>query len=308
MRIEEKLLKQIKQVRFDYILIWGHGLRLQHEIIAEIRNADQLEIVDILKHKPTSIEDLVNEVYSHDYAPIEHLKGKLEYLLKGNIPPEVIFVFIKNSDAQEAYLGEDKFRHVESLRIKVLKEKIRDKFNPRQNGKRSEHHVIHASDNQIQTDYILKYLGYAKGIEQFQHRSNLILNSPYHLSSIKEFTIKRVSIADLRCKIVKSESPLRFKILPIEKTPHYKNLTGEAAFYKWYIYKFFGRLLRDNHYVEKFDNLNSSMKYLDKAHPRSYIICKFETEDEKYYILDGVHRAAILKFKGEESAVVAVVK
>ena len=149
--------------RYDYFLIWGNGLKYRDQIINEIRKDSNFQIIKILHHKPKNIKELVQAIYSYDYAPFCHLKSKTEYLLK--TAPEVDFIFVKNIDPREDYVGEGEFRHIESQNVKLLKERIRDNYNKRKDDRRTEEHVIHASDNQDQTDYILRYLGFNDGLK-----------------------------------------------------------------------------------------------------------------------------------------------
>ena len=75
----EKIKKYI-HFRYDYLLIWGHGLQYKNEIVNEIESNPNFKIEYFIYHEPKSIKKLVNEIYSYDYAPVFHLKGKTKYL------------------------------------------------------------------------------------------------------------------------------------------------------------------------------------------------------------------------------------
>ena len=57
-------------------------------------------------------------VYSYDYAPYWHLKGKTEYLLKTK--PEALFIFLLNKNPAEVLRGEGLFQHIECDVIKSI--------------------------------------------------------------------------------------------------------------------------------------------------------------------------------------------
>ena len=153
-----------KKQRYDYFLIWGHGLPHQEQILEMIQADPALKIIDIRPFRPRDLPRFVNEIYSCDYAPREHLKAKTEYLLTLPIN-DVVVIFVLNTDVQEVMRGEGAFRHPECDRIKRIKDAIRNRFNPRVDGKRSEWHVVHASDSEAQTSRLFRYLQFVGGRE-----------------------------------------------------------------------------------------------------------------------------------------------
>ena len=185
----------LKKTRYDYFLIWGNGIQYKHAILDIIRRQPSIHIVKIQNHIPNSIPKFVKTIYSYDYAPLQHLKAKTNYLLKTD--PDVMFIFVHNQDVQEVYRGKGAFRHIECEQITIIKKEIRDKFNPRQNGKRTEEHVIHASDNESQVDHILRYLGYKTGLNLFKHVPNPLLTLPYYLGKFDKFSIQRINASQL---------------------------------------------------------------------------------------------------------------
>lgn len=289
--------------RYDYFLIWGHGVKFRDEILELIRSNRALKIIKILYHAPDTVEQLVQTVYSYDYAPLEHLRGKTAYLQK--TPKEAYFIFVENHFPDEDYLGEGSYRHVESRTIKSMKEHIRDCFNERINGKRSEDHVIHASDNQMQTDYILRYLGY-EGISLFKS-TFLALKAPYHLRGAKAFCLRKIPLTSLLCRIMVGNREVHVpKLAAIEETPHYRALSGQHDIYEEYISMFIGLALTDDHPLHDFLRLNKSFRYLAPPNQFSYIMVK-EAAHGRFIIIDGVHRASILKYHGAQDIHVAVI-
>lgn len=294
----------MRRARYDYVLVWGHGIRYIDEILAAIRWHSALKIVKIVNHVPHSVEDLVEVIYSYDYAPIEHLRGKTEYL-KGT-PNEVYFIFVENREPGEDFFGEGPYRHIESRTLKQLKERIRDRFNPRVDGGRSEDHVVHASDNMLQTEYILRHLGLG-GVGLFARR-HLALDAPYHLREISDFTIRAIPLDSLQCRIVAGgrEVYVPRRVSGIEATPHYRALVGDLQAYRDYVATFRGQALTDDHCLESFLRLKDSLRYLAPPFESAYLVVE-ETSTGELVLLDGVHRAAILKYQGVIDLHVAVV-
>lgn len=291
-------------IRHDYLLVWGHGIGYVEPIIEMVRANPALKIVKILNHVAGDIEELVHAVYSFDYAPLQHLKGKTRYLKQ--TPREVYFIFVENSSPDEDYFGEDAYRHIESLTVKLLKEEIRNRFNPRrEDGTRSEDHVIHASDNQLQTDHILRYLG-LPGLELFENR-HFVLRAPYHLQGITEFSVMHLPLAELACSIVTGERRnFGMRLVGIRETPHYRALCGDCDPYRRYLATYLGTALTDDHSVDKLLVLRESFCYLSSPHQCDYILVK-KREEGGFQVLDGVHRAAILAHQGVDAAHFAVV-
>lgn len=146
-----------KKQRYDYFLIWGHGLPYQDQILQVIESDLALKIIHIQRFRPRDLPRFVNEIYSCDYAPREHLKSKTDYLMTLPIN-EVMIIYVLNTDVQEVMRGEGAYRHVECDRIKRIKDMIRRRFNPRVDGRQTEWHVVHASDNETHTSRLFLYV------------------------------------------------------------------------------------------------------------------------------------------------------
>lgn len=297
----------LRKERYDYFLIWGNGMPYKEEILDIIRSKGFLKILRIMNHRPKSIAKLVRTIYSYDYAPLQHLKSKTRYLLKTD--PDVVFIFAHNQDAKEIHRGRGAFRHIECERIKSVKEEIRNKFNPRKEGKRTEEHVIHASDNESQVHHVLKYLGVKEGIHFLRNVPNPFLSLPYYLPKFDSFTIRQVGSTQLYCNILEKTANLfRKKVTPIEQTPHFRCLTGNVAAYKAYLAecRLDGRLKSD-YSASRFFKLAQNLTYLQEPYTTSYILVR-EFQPDRYLILDGIHRASILKLRSIDSITVAVIR
>jgi len=299
-------MNHLRKERYDYFLIWGNGMPYKEEILSIIRSKDFLKILRIMDYRPKRIARFVRKVYSYDYAPFQHLKAKTRYLL--NTEPIVTLILVRNESPREVYRGQGAFRHIECERIREIKEEIRNKFNPRKNGKRTEEHVIHASDNEAQVANILRIFGFKDGIELLKNVPNPILYFPYYLPKFNEFTIRRVNSAQVYCNILKGNKELFWKeTVPIEETPHFAFLKGDTRSYGEYLSKFLGGPLTCDYSAEKFKALSKNFAYLEPPYATSYILVK-EFRPNQYLILDGVHRAAILKLRGMDNFAVAVIE
>lgn len=291
----------IKKYRYDYILIWGNGLQYEDEIIQRIRFHPDFDVIHILSHKPKSISTFVKVVYSFDYAPFWHLEGKTQYLL--STAAEVKIIVFRNNNPDEEYLGEGDFRHLESMTVKRFKEQLRDLYNERKNDRRSENHVIHATDNQEQADYLLRYLGYKDGLKTIVKHSNKFLKSPWHLGNVTQFTVEQVAVDEVKCRII---SGRKHKLCGIEESPHYQTLAGENDCYEDYVKRYQGVFLKDDHSLKNFTKLANNFEYLSSGHENDYILVK--KDDNKYIVCDGLHRLAILKSQNVEKLLVALLK
>ena len=288
-----------KAHRMDYFLIWGNGIHHTAEILTMIRENPHFEIITIVKKNVGDIVQFVNDVYSCDSVPLEHLVEKNRYLIKTS--PEIIFILTRNNNPQEKYFGDGPFRHIQCQTVKDLKEEIRNRFNPRLDSKRSEEHVIHASDYESQVEHVLQVLG-LPSLEYYKRVPHPDIDAPYHLGKIDQYEIIDVSTECLYANI------LGRGILRIQDTPHYRYVSGKRADYLQYHQKHCGIALTDDHYPEAFDRMINNFSYNSRtASGKQNLIVAKKLWDGKYQILDGVHRASILAYRGIKRVKISVV-
>lgn len=289
-------------MRYDFILVWGHGLEYTDIILDMLNQNPTFEVVKVLARKIDDINVFVRNVYSCDYAPFEHLENKTRYLLR--TIPEVRIIFLKNLDPQEDYRGEGDFRHIESKTLRDFKESVRKQFNPRLQEVITEDHVIHASDSEHQVDFMLHFLGYPDGVNYLKHIPNRFLSAPYHLPTFNKFKVKYVSFTKLFCNVIFYEqNKLGKKHVPISDSPQYQFLAGAENVYEEYLHSFVGLELTDYYSLKKFKELSINFEYLKAPHQVDYIIVHQEVDGE-YTIVDGLHRAAILLHQGYQEVIV----
>jgi hypothetical protein len=303
--------------RFDFFIIFDYGLPNFKKIINIIRNDENFDIIlikkfnsinlilnkynhtnllgqiineqtDINKTKAKLLEKFIYDLYSCDTVPLEHLKGKIQYLLKQS--GDFIFVLVNNKIPDEKMYGDGEFKHIQCSKIKEIKEIIRNKFNPRKEdlSGRNEEHVIHGSDYESQTEFILKYLN-LPNIEYFKRVPNPEFNLRYHVKPFGKYEIIDTSFDKILCKNSNNE------FTHISESLYYKYLIGDKEPYINYINKKLGISDFDDHFDENFDKLLNNFNY----EKENYIIT--EKNGEYYNISDGNHRAAILYFKGLSS-------
>jgi hypothetical protein len=291
------LYLNLTQSRYDFLLIWGHGLQYKKEIIELIAKENNFDIKMILIHKIRNIKKFVKEVYRYDYVPYFHLRGKTKYLM--TTPKEVMFIFVKNKNPREIWKLGHGTGHIESKIIVEYKNIIRDKFNERKDDRRTENHVIHASDNEMQVYKILQYLGYKDGIRLFEKHQNLHVNIPHFIVNFKEYKIKKIYIESIRCNTIDNYKIKRINII---ESPQYKFLLGYEKEYESYIDKYQGTLLRAYYNLEKYKQIFQNFDYLSKGYETEYIVVK--KVDDIYLIVDGLHRVSILKYQKKKEIIV----
>lgn len=289
-------------------LLWSNGFKHAPEIIDIIRNYPEIEVMKVFLYETDNIKNFVGLVYSKDDIPKVHIKNKTKYIKKSN-NPNVVVILAKNHKPDEILRGKGEFRHIECQRIRDLKEEIRNKFNPKKpNGEKTEEHVIHGTDSEHHLDHLLKTLGYKEGVNHFDKKPNNILDVPYHIKSFDHFTIKKVSIDSIYCRMITgTRDSFSTEIMPQEKSPQYQFVSGNKEVYEKYLKEFAGILITDDYSQDKFEKLMEKFSYLEEPNQLNYILVE-EFQLGKYVIRNGLHRTAILKNQGEKEIIVLVIQ
>lgn len=280
-----------RQARMDCFLIWGHGLPHWEDIVGRIRARSALEIIAIHRRPTGDMTKFVQDLYACDTVPFEHLRTKTRYLL--TTPAEVMFILVRNHRPQEQIYGEGAFRHIQCALIKDLKEEVRNAWNPRANGKRSEDHVIHATDYDSQVVHTMKVLG-LPALATYLRQPNPNYDMPYHLGAAKYREVE-IPLAQLRARI------LGLGVVPIEQTPHHRFVAGERASYAEYYARHAGKEFNDDHTAGAFDRLIQDFDYGRPGRNGKPGLLTVSKQGDFYLLLDGVHRAAILQHQGRAS-------
>jgi hypothetical protein len=290
-------------MRHDVLIIWGHGLPDLDGVLDLVRATPGFAIRRVITRDIDDMPRFVRSVYNFDYAPYRHLIDKTKYLL--DVTPRAAFIVLENEQPEEHTVGTGRFAHTECQRMTALKRAIRERFNPTVDGKPSEHHVVHGTDHAGQTLATLNLLGYRK-VEDLICNTPAILDTPDHLPPKKHWTLQRVELSKVYARIANApgdSSP--HHIAPIAQTPHAMHVAGDREPYEQYWQWHGGDRFHEDHAPKAFDRLNEQFDYLGEGYPDSYLLLE-PMDDERYILLDGVHRAAILLSQGNTHIVAAV--
>ena len=288
----------MKKIRMDYVLVWSHGIQHMQGIVDIIRSYEDIDIITIIRRSVADIGKFVFNVYSTDTYPVQHLIDKTAYLM--HTEPRILFILLRNRNAQEKESGSGEFRGVQCQLIEKLKWEIRDKYNPRdKDGKDIHNHVIHVSDFESQVVHMLELIG-LPNIEYYNRIPNKDLDLPHHIPPFDSYSIEEIDINNIYADI------LDIGKCKIEDTPHFKYLNGNKQIYCDYYSKYLGLYLKDDHMPEAYDIMIEDFKYDYIASNGRRSIALVAKSVGCYAIIDGVHRLAILKHRGVESVKVAV--
>ena len=276
-------MRSLLDRRLDYFILWKNGHDYLLDILDLIDN-DKFEIFNIKKIKTKNISKFIRLIYSHDYAPLFHLKGKLNYLKKIN-NDFIYLICVINYNSQEFLSENNGYKHIESLSMNRIKKIIRNKFNSRDDkGKISDNHVIHGTDNSNQAIYIFNYFN----ISIPNYYTNNIW--PIHLNQYSSFHVKQVDIKLLKARISLIN---KTRIVELENTPHFNFLLNNSNEYLEYLKNNIGIEIHRYHSIKKFQKIKHIIADQKSIDP---III-----DNENIILDGLHRAAILKNLGKRT-------
>lgn len=291
-----------KDSRFDSIIVWGHGVQYIEEILKMVRDTDEFIIVRVIKFRPSSMKRFVKKVYAYDYAPLGHLKDKIKYLR--SIDSTTICIVINNTAPNIDIFGVGSFRHKECLKLKRLKTKIREKFNPYRHGEMTHDHVVHATDNEEQTYHILNAIG---DISLHELHQRNFFDIPFFLGEQRTYEIIDVRMSDLLCGQATGGSD-KFKVVikPIFDSVQFLALVKDGKDYRGYINKYLGTALKSDYHVDGFLALAENFEYLAKGYEKYYVVVKRYLSD-KYLVVDGLHRASLHLFQGNEKIKVCLI-
>lgn len=278
-------------MRYDIFIVWGNGLNVISDIVHIINRDLNFNIIRLKYYSYVDALSFVKDIYKCDTVPWEHLVSKSRYLL--NTQNKCMVILVKNLKPREQLVGTGQFKHIQCQTITNLKNKIRSKFNPKFQDLTkhilplpvgvSHEHVIHATDYESQTEYLMNYFN-LKTIDYYNRYDKAKYFIPWHLDAPSHVVEKTVNLSDLRCNIIGKG------IVQIKDTPHFKYIQGFKSEYISYINKHIGIELQENHFCESFDHLIDTYDVNYKSDgKKSFIIV-----NKNNTIVDGLHRATIL--------------
>lgn len=293
-----------KKIEFDYMcfIIWSHGISYLPEIISDLEDDNDFEILMAKNISNFDPKQFILRVYGCDTYPLKHLQSKISYLLK--LPQKCTFIFVKCFATVKNSVGSGLFRNLQSQKMVLFKQQFRNKYNPRdKSGKITHDHIIHGTDYESQTDYLLKLIGYSEGLKIFERNSPFFV--PHHLQWTGAYKIKTVEIDTLRANILHfQEGKVYTKLCRLTETPHFVGIHSPSIYEK-YLTEFQYTYLCDFYSIKKFSNLqHRDIKKIITTTP----ILTQEVTEGIYTICDGVHRAAIAKYKGVSNLPVVIMQ
>ena len=316
LRLMEKPI--ISNYRYDFFSVWANGIPYIDKILTILRQEPNIEIITIQRHSIENFDKFILALYACDTVPISHLKSKLEYLF--DLPPTIIFIFVKNHNPQEIISGYGAFRKPQCKYIVSIKNRIRNQYNPKHIDPDfqilplakgvSHEHVIHASDHESQVDYTLRLLGFKEGISFIEGDSvGLPFKKPFHIPRPKTYSYRRLSISSLKANILYSmpDYPLVLKkSVSIVETPHYLGLIEDKNLYIDYLNQFRFDYLHDDYSLEKLLMMDLLTREGKDDFPP--ILVRQTDDNNIFTICDGVHRAAVKLHSGETKINAVVLK
>lgn len=289
---------------FQGFIIWGNGTKYIEDILKIIRNNTNISIRKIFKKQNINLQKTIQHIYALDEYSKEHIASKTNYLLTCPNEFYIIIVFNKDTIYKEKPNGH-KYLYHETM----IKWKVRLLYNPRIknvniDGKLTnenienaaiqkfwipeitQNHVIHSTDSEKELEHIIKLVNI-----------NLKDSKDYLLNRVNlDLPINQININNILANTCEKDE------IPIQETPHFKYLLGQKEQYKNYILKYLGTVIKDDHLPDKYDELINNFEYgkIFDNKP-SFAIVKKTKKSNKYVLLDGVHRVAILKKMGVDS-------
>jgi hypothetical protein len=291
---------------YQYFIIWNHGFEHLEKIMDIIRQHPSLKITRVFKKK-INLNDFIKNIYKLDKSSYQHIEDKSKYLQ--SIKPQVFIIFVKDIDT--IYKAKPNTVHKYSYHETYVKWHIRLLFNPRIENKDinitpklienvsiqrnwpnniTHNHVIHSSDIEEET---LLMIDYFKLDNVFNLKGN----------SYPQNNVKEIHIDDLLVNTTYKDN------INVKETPHYKYLLGNYKNeYNKYIMDHFGTIITYDNLSGAYDELINNFEYGKIVEDKpSYIVCTFNTDINKYVVLDGVHRLSILVNKNIDKVLAYIV-
>lgn len=288
----------------DLMIIWGHGFEVEDEILS-MAQEQGFSIRACFRKKVRSMSRTIKHVYSDDYAPLHHLRGKTAYLK--TVTPELLLVPMVNWHPSLNMSGKGEFRHVESQRIRHLKESVRDRFNPRKSqhsDERSENHVMHCTDNRSQAERLLRSFGEETFLSNVWPEPRDV--PPRWTPSSIPIEKVTVAIEDLLVGQVRgSRWDYWVERASVRNSVAFNALQGDWDSYASYMRTFRGTAICGFHNEVKFRNLEERL--IPELRDGSDLGIHVSSDSEgTLTVLDGSHRLALLAHHGVSETVVSL--
>ena len=259
----------LQEKRKDIFILWSNSLNSEKEILIEINK--NFKILKLIRKRYLFLILNLFKLYKFSFVPFYFLVKKVHYLRK--YPKNYLIVIVENINPEITHEFNGFFRIFYCKKIFKMKELIRKKY-----GNIPDEHVIHSADLPSETNNIFKLMNYKEEINK----------------DIKLKYSKKISISSLLySEVVGSIWTYRNISKPIFESPHLSFLNGNVSNYLKYKDKFRGTAFKDYYNEEKFRQLFINISRNKKINNKIKVKL---LDNNKYLILDGLHRAAIMFF------------
>jgi len=123
--------------------------------------------------------------------------------------------------------------------------------------------------------------------------------------------LKKIPLAKLACRLLRVDgsvgAPPHHDVEAITASPHFRCLQGASQAYEDYYAQSPGVHQTDDHSVHNLRQLARDFCYLEAPHETAYIVTRYEPRSDRFIVMDGLHRAAVLASQQARDVVVAVV-
>ena len=279
---------------YNSIIVWGHGLEYILDILNTINNSINCTILNIKRGNINNYENFIKNIYKLEMVNSNHIFNKTQYLK--SVKNEYFHILIKNYGSNIKEYGEGTFKVWADVNLVNLKWKLREMYNPKfkdsnlQPSKNlspgiSHNHIIHVTDSNEECLNVTKFLLNRKH-DEFEDKIINSLFFPWHIPISKNIQIKKINIDKLTIRLANEHN--NYKLI---ESPHYKYICNDKIPYINYYSKYMGIYLQDNHTPQQFDKLieNFNPNTYNSEENRLIII------NNKFLVLDGLHRLSILK-------------
>lgn len=269
-------LEQKDYSSYSFFFIQDNGLKYISEITEIITsNENKFDLILVINHE--------KKLFNFNYFSYLKLKSEIKHLIKKS--KKGIFFFIKFRKIIDIQDVVNKQKYIDNHIISIYEKIIENRFDKRENDFKNKNSIVSGFSDGLSAHYVLKYLGYNNGLNTFSRHKNKPFKIPYYLQDFNRCRIHEIEVSDLICNTF-SESSIN-----IRKSPHYKFLLGSENEYKDYLKNYLGYKIKDYYGVKKYKNLSKNFEYLCKENETNYVIVK--KVNNKYMILDGLHRASL---------------
>lgn len=285
--------------QIDCCIIWYPGLKHCTEILDKLYSRPGIKILLIQRLKSFKLRKFLASVYSQDWLPAAHISAKTNYLRMH--PREALVIFYQSLHPNLVKSSSYSSSFVECQDNRSFKRYVREKFNARDaHGQLSINHVIHITDNQLQTEQIFCSIFPDLSLDSILPSDYCLHKIPRELQVSQRLSLELLPIAQLVCQTLKGSMWTSYLSLSsIESSPQFMSVCkDDMSLYETYVDTHLGVGLRNFYSAKKFHSLialfqDSAGKYPQILKP---IIVK-RIRSCNYLILDGLHRASLSRIQ-----------